>query len=111
MSNYWSIHEGFVYHGHNGGVEGGLTEMAYLPEYGVGYFYSINAGNGGAFEKIGKAIRAYVTRNLQRPVDPPVAALPANASVYAGWYEPDSTRIEMMRFLERLLGMIRVRVE
>ena len=33
MSNYWSIHEGFVYHGHNGGVEGGLTEMAYLPDY------------------------------------------------------------------------------
>lgn len=28
-----SIHEGFVYHGHNGGVEGGLTEMAYLPDY------------------------------------------------------------------------------
>ena len=38
LSNYWSVHEGFVYHGHNGGVNGGLTEMAYMPEYGVGYF-------------------------------------------------------------------------
>ena len=110
LSNYWSIHEGFVYHGHNGGVEGGLTEMAYMPEYGVGYFYSINAGNGGAFEKIGKAVRAYVTRNLQKPAVPPVAALPTNAIAYAGWYEPDSTRVEMTRFLERLLGVIRVRV-
>ncbi len=109
MSNYWSIHEGFVYHGHNGGVEGGLTEMAYLPDYGVGYFYSINAGNGDAFEKIGKTIRAYVTRDLQKPALPPAAPLPANASAYAGWYQLDSPRVEMTHFLERLLGLVLVR--
>ena len=111
MSNYWSIHEGFVYHGHNGGVEGGLTEMAYLPDYGVGYFYSINAGNGDAFEKVGKAIRAYITRDLQKPPLPPVASLPANASAYAGWYQLDSPRVEMTHFLDRLLGIIRVRCQ
>jgi len=109
MSNYWSIHEGFVYHGHNGGVEGGLTEMAYLPDYGAGYFYSINAGNGDAFEKIGKTIRAYVTRNLQRPLLPPVASLPVNAHAYAGWYTLDSPREEMAHFLDRLLGLVLVR--
>lgn len=111
LSNYWSIQEGFVYHGHDGGVEGGLTEMAYMPEYGVGYFYSINSGNGDAFEKVGKSIRAYVTRDLQKPALPAVAALPANASAYAGWYEPDSGRVEMTHFLGRLLGMIYVRVK
>ena len=109
LSNYWSIHEGFVYHGHNGGVTGGITEMAYLPDNGVGYSYSINAGNGDAFVKIGKTIRAYVTRELQKPALPPVASLPANASSYAGWYEPDSPRNEMAHFLERLLGIARVR--
>jgi len=109
MSNYWSIHEGFVFHGHNGGVEGGLTEMAYLPDYGVGYFYSINAGNGDAFEKIGKTVRAYVTRNLQKPTLPPVASLPANAGAYAGWYQLDSPRVEMFHFLERLLGLVLIR--
>ena len=111
MSNYWSIHEGFVYHGHNGGVEGGLTEMAYLPDYGLGYFYSINAGNGDAFEKVGKAIRAYVTRDLHKPTLPPVGPLPANANSYAGWYQLDSPRVEMAHFLDRLLGIIRVRFQ
>ncbi|HXR32378.1 MAG TPA: serine hydrolase [Verrucomicrobiae bacterium] len=111
MSNYWSIHEGFVYHGHNGGVEGGLTEMAYLPGYGVGYFYSVNAGNGDAFEKIGKTIRAYVTRDLQKPTLPPVAPLPANAGAYAGWYQLDSPRVEMTHFLERLLGLVLIRFD
>jgi CubicO group peptidase (beta-lactamase class C family) len=110
LSNYTSIHDGFVYHGHNGGVNGGLTEMAYLPGYGVGYFYSINDGNGGAFEKIGDTIRAYITRGLTRPMVPAAAPLPANAQQYVGWYEPDSPRNETFHFLERL-GLHRVHFE
>lgn len=111
LSNYATVQDGFVYHGHNGGVEGGLTEMSYLPEYGVGYFFSINSGNGDAFDKIGKAIRAYVTRNLQKPSLPPSSPLAANASDYAGWYQPDSPRVEMLHFLERLLGLSRVKFQ
>jgi CubicO group peptidase (beta-lactamase class C family) len=111
LSNYWSIHEGFVYHGHNGGVEGGLTEMAYMPDFNVGYFYSINAGNGDAFGKVGKAIRAYITRDLQRSGLPLPAPLSANSGDYAGWYQPDSPRVQMTVFLERLLGLARVRFE
>jgi len=108
LSNYWTFDDGFVYHGHNGGVEGGLTEMAYLPENGIGYFYSINSGNGDAFSKIGKAIRAYITLHLQRPVVPAAAALPSDAADYAGWYQPDSPRQELTRFLERLAGLSRL---
>lgn len=111
LSNYWSIEDGYVYHGHDGGVEGGLTEMAYMPEYGVGYFFSINSGRGDAFEKIGKAIRAYITNKLQRPVPALKASLPGNAEEYAGWYEPDSPRVELTHFLERLVGLSRVRFE
>lgn len=105
LSNYTSIHDGFVYHGHNGGVEGGLTDMSYMPESGIGYFYSINTGNGNAFNKIGDAIRAYITRSLTRPAVPAAAPLPANAVAWAGWYVPDSPRNEMTHFLERLLGL------
>ena len=109
LSNYPSFHDGFEYHGHNGGVDGGLTEMAYIPEYGVGYSYSINSGNGEAFGKIGDAIRAYVTRSLQRPPVPAAAPLPADAADYVGWYEPASPRIQMFQFLGRLIGLYRVR--
>ncbi len=108
LSNYWAVNDGFVYHGHDGGVNGGITEMAYMPEYGVGYFYSINAGNADAFEKIGKAIRAYITRDLTKPALPPQGQLPGDAATYEGWYEPDSPRIQMFYFFERLLGMVRV---
>jgi CubicO group peptidase (beta-lactamase class C family) len=108
LSNYLTVEDGFVYHGHNGGVEGGLTEMTYMPDNGVGYFFSINSGSGDALEKVGKAIRAYIGNKLQKPALPPVAPLPANASDYTGWYEPNSPRVELFRFLERLLGLSRV---
>jgi CubicO group peptidase (beta-lactamase class C family) len=111
LSNYWSINDGFVYHGHNGGVAGGITEMAYMPDYGVGYFFSLNAANGNAFGAIGKTVRAYITQELQRPPVPPVAPLPNNAESFAGWYEPDSPRVELIHFLERLVGLQRLRVE
>lgn len=104
LSNYCSIQEGFVYHGHNGGLDGGLTEMAYLSDFGVGYFYSINASNGEAFLKIGAILRAYLTQNLPKPSLPALGTLPKNASSYSGWYQVDSPRQELFRFLERLLG-------
>ncbi len=105
LSNYWSIEEGFIYHGHDGGVEGGLTDMSYMPDQNVGYFFSINSGNGDAFEKIGKAIRAYITRNLAKPAIPAPAPLPPNAAEYAGWYVPDSSRVAMTSFIDRLAGL------
>jgi CubicO group peptidase (beta-lactamase class C family) len=111
LSNYWSIQDGYVYHGHDGGVAGGLTEMAYMPEYGVGYFFSINSENSDGFDRVGKTIRAYITHNLQKPPLPPVAPLPANAAEYVGWYEPDSPRIELTHFLERLTGLSHIRFE
>jgi CubicO group peptidase (beta-lactamase class C family) len=101
LSNYTSVRDGFRYHGHSGAVNGGLTEMSYMPEYGVGFFYSINARNSEAFGKIGDAIHAYVTRGLPRPPVPTAAQLPAEAQQYAGWYEPASPRSEFTRFIDR----------
>jgi CubicO group peptidase (beta-lactamase class C family) len=109
LSNYTSFHDGFEYHGHDGGVDGGITEMSYMPESGVGYFYSINSANGDAFGKIGDVIRAYVTRGLTRPAVPAAGPLPANVQDYAGWYEPVSPRNEFTHFLERLVAMEHVR--
>jgi hypothetical protein len=110
LSNYWEVDEGFVYHGHDGGVDGGLTEMHYLADYRTGYFYSINSGSGDALERIGKAIRNYITRDLQKPSQPPVAPLPQDAAEFAGWYEIDSPRQELTHFADNLGGIAYVSV-
>ena len=105
LSNYCTIYDGFVYHGHDGNVPGGHTAMEYMPNEGIGYFYSINSGKRAAFEKIGMLIRAYITRQLPKPSIPPVVSLPEKTIAYTGWYEPNSPRVELFSFLERLIGM------
>ena len=111
LSNYWTTYGGFVYHGHNGGLDGGLTDMGYMPDHGVGFFYSINSGSTIAFQKVGKLIRAYITRGLEKPALPAIAPLPANVAEYSGWYELASPRDEIVHFLDRLLGMIRLTID
>jgi CubicO group peptidase (beta-lactamase class C family) len=51
LYNYSYTQNGFVFHGHDGGIYGALTRMAYLPTYGVGYIFTINAGNGEPTKK------------------------------------------------------------
>jgi len=108
LSNFWSVAEGFVYHGHDGEIEGGQTEMSYMPDYGVGYSFSVNSESGTAYEKIGQTIRAYLTKGLEKPALPPIASLPADAADYTGWYEPDSPRVGLTHFLGRLVRLSRI---
>ena len=56
-------------------------------------------------------MRAYLTRNLQKPPLPIEGTLPANAAEYTGWYEPNSPREQIMVFMERLLGLAHLRFE
>lgn len=111
LNNYCTLHDGFVYHGHDGNVPGGLTAMGYMPMEGVGYFYSLNSGNHEAFEMVGAIIRAYITRDLQKPSVPPAGSLHENINAYSGWYEPNSSRMEMFAFLERLIGLAYIHFE
>ena len=108
LSNYWSVRDGFTYHGHDGAVLGGLTDVGYMPDYGVGYFYSINSSNSIAYNEIGRAIRAYITLKLARPAVPDPGSLPTDVHDFMGFYEPDSPRIEMIHFLDRLTGISEV---
>ncbi len=104
LHNYTSQDDrGFVWHGHDGGVEGGLSEMAYLPESGVGYFFSINAGEGEAFEAIRKELKAFTTKDLPSPVLPASVPVPAAvARTYQGWYRSASPRNRFDAFLDHL---------
>lgn len=105
LNNYCTVFDGFVYHGHDGNLPGGITALAYIPEKGVGYFYSINSSNREAFEKIGELIRTYITRQMQKPYISPLTSLPEKINAYTGWYEPNSPRMELFTFLERLIGI------
>lgn len=108
LGNYATV-RARVFHGHNGGVIGGLSEMSYLPNEGVGFVVMINSGSGTAMWRIDGLIRAYVAKDWPTPTPPPVATAAADVvQAYAGWYEPISPRVEVSRAVLRIAGLMRL---
>lgn len=109
LYNWESFEGAFVFHGHEGAVLGGLTDMAYLPDYGCGYAIMINSGSGRALSRISELVRHYIIRGLTPPPLPPVAFVPAEVRRhYEGYYQDISPRVQMIYGLERLLDIERL---
>jgi len=105
LYNYETAEGAFVFHGHDGAVPGGLTQMAYLPEYGRGYAIMINSGKGRALSRISKLVRHYIVRGLTPPVLPPEAFVPPEVQGhYEGYYQEISPRVQMFYGVDRLLN-------
>jgi CubicO group peptidase (beta-lactamase class C family) len=103
LNNYSSIHKSWVYREHNGGVNGGLTELSYLPEANLGHVIMINSGNGEAFKQISQLIRNYETR-LLIPVTPESGlTLSEKHKAIAGLYYPINSRQKMGYFIDRII--------
>ncbi len=100
--------DGFVWHGHNGGLDGARSELYYLVEPGIGYFFSVNT-DGDGYKEIGSLLRAYLTRDVKPPEAAKVVDPGPEPASYAGWYETSSPRIEGLRFVLRLTTLSRVR--
>jgi len=109
LSNATSQDGGFVYHGHGGGIDGFLSNYAYLPDHELGYFFSINAGNGETWGLIDAEIRGFMTRNIEPPAPPPTKQFTDDEMAWlVGYYEPDAPRMDITRVLTTLLGAMAV---
>jgi len=111
LHNYTSPHEQWVYREHGGGVNGGLTELAYLPEAGLGYAFMINSGDGSAFGEISRLIRAYETRSLAEKTVSSDHVLSDEGKSIEGYYYPISPRQQVGFFLERVSDINRLWLE
>ena len=110
LTNSKSEHKGFVHYGHTGGGRGAMSELAYLPEHGIGHVFFINSNNRKAFTRISNLIRDFETQAL-------VPYTPTNAPAYQGdlnfrngYYELINQRYERGRYLYRLFHISRFEV-
>lgn len=105
MSNYSSFHQNFRFQGHNGGVQGGSSELAYIAQVGLGYAIAINTNSTGRGD-IAKAIVKYLTRDMAVSVTPPVIELNRDIiAQYTGLYMPVNPRQELSRFIDQITGV------
>jgi len=105
LFNYASPYGPFVFHGHNGAVMGGITEMGYLPEQGWGYAVMINSGSFIAASRITDQIREYLRPKLTAPSLPPVVPVPGELKQhYAGHYQSISPDAQWSQGINRWLN-------
>lgn len=111
LHNYTAHDEaGWLWHGHNGGVQGGASDFSYNLDAGVGYAFMINATNGNGYPDLSKLVRAYLMRDAGKPPFPPEVKVPdALAAEFDGYYLPVSPRPQLFAPLERIFGVARLR--
>ena len=112
LANYTSGYKDFhvVFHGHNGSLFGGITELSYNQELGAGYVFMINAGNWPAFDKISKTIRAYLLKDHKINKPQPIA-LPEKFKILNGYYAPINHRQQLTRFMNGILGVMKFHID
>jgi CubicO group peptidase (beta-lactamase class C family) len=98
LHNYTSGYKNYhvAFRGHNGGMEGGLAELAYVPELKAGYVVMINSGNHQAMDSISKLLRGFLLRDTSPPEVSP-APLPNAFAGLSGYYLPINHRSELSR--------------
>jgi CubicO group peptidase (beta-lactamase class C family) len=105
LFNYDIPYGPFVFHGHNGAVMGGITEMGYLPEQGCGYVVLINSGSFVAASRIADLVREYLRPKLTAPPLPPVVPVPDQLKQhYAGHYQNISPFMQWSQGINRWLN-------
>ena len=109
LGNYSRAANGFVFHGHNGGMAGYRAEYGYLPEEGLGYCVMVSASNPSLMRRISDLVRQYLIRDVERPVKPTVVGMQPGIGAWTGYYRELTPRNESNRFLSRLTGIVRIR--
>jgi CubicO group peptidase (beta-lactamase class C family) len=93
----------FLAHGHGGELAGFLSLYEYLPEQGLGYFFSINDSRiGWLVWEIRGLILRFLTHTLAPPPQPKAVPLDAQIRSATGFYQFASPRYENRRFLDEL---------
>src|SRR5271156_4558291 len=107
LGKYENEKEPLTQHGHDGGIDGFLSRYAYVPEAGVGYFFSINdssaSGAEHAVHEVEQVLYAYLIRGTLAHQEP-ATKLPTGASEWTGYYQFAAPREQKLRCLDLLLG-------
>jgi len=105
LNNYSSPHKNWVYREHNGGVNGGLTELSYLPAAKLGHVIMVNSGDYATFSSISKLVRDYETQNLTPPKITNDIEISEAHKTIEGLYYPINSRQQMSYFIDRIFNV------
>lgn len=107
LHNYTTSYKGYVFHGHDGGVNGGLAHYAYNTDLNLGLVVLVNS-TGGGFSQIKDTVLEVILKNVPQQL-PSVYTLSATEKDnLLGYYRVSNPRNASFYFLAWLGGIMRV---
>lgn len=112
LGNYTFVRNGYVFHGHEGGIAGFAACYCYNVELDRGFALSINKVTGRGLEEITEAIITYLTAGIQKTEPPVVNVSEEDLLSLAGYYQQitPGTQLWQPLFL-RFLDIRRITLE
>jgi len=102
LGNYNSWRKGYPFHGHNGGIDGFVSDYLYSREANIGVAISINRG-ANISELVSEIINYYVKEDKNRSSKTVLTSIPKSTiNTYEGFYFFKNPRIQMRTFLADL---------
>ncbi|MEZ5894651.1 MAG: serine hydrolase domain-containing protein [Parvularculaceae bacterium] len=93
--------------GHNGGIDGFISEYGFFRDADAGYVMMLNTPDGDLYRKVRKLLLAYL--RAQHPTPPAAAAQPdGDLARYEGMYRQITPRTEFIRFLFDVMDIAKV---
>jgi CubicO group peptidase (beta-lactamase class C family) len=107
LHNYTTSYKGYLFHGHDGGVNGGLAHYVYNSPLNIGFVVLVNY-DGQGFTKLNDAVMETIMKEVPSAVPASVALSDEEKAKWTGYYRSAYPRASMTYFLEWLLGIVQV---
>lgn len=99
-----------LFHGHNGAVTGGLSQLVYEPSLGRGYVLMQSNDNFSAFFRLSRRLHEHLLAGRASEAAAPPQRLPDAWRDMGGWYRHVTPRRELTRLTEDLTDLSHVEV-
>lgn len=107
LANYYSFEFQVPTHGHDGGIDGFLSDYQYSAEAGVGWVVLVNGGEDAGYGELVKAVGRFMLRDVAAPALPMISPS-TDLARYVGYYRPAAPRSQLFAIALDLVGGVRV---
>ena len=107
LHNYTTSYKGYIFHGHDGGVNGGLAHYLYNSELNLGLVILVNS-TGAGFGKINDAVLDVVMENIPQQLPPAYTLTKAEKESLVGFYRASNVRDEFTHGIDWLATIFQV---
>jgi CubicO group peptidase (beta-lactamase class C family) len=108
LSHFIETKDGFTWYGHNGGVNGGISDFKYIPELKIGYYVAINSSSGKAIHEISELLKSHLTEDFTPQTIPYEVDETVDTKDLAGYFRAVNPRNNSLFFIEYLASVGRI---